>query len=235
VDDDDRSAEIASLADGAPQTTRFPHFEATMESAVRVAGARELLEESSILLARRGAHWATPAHARDVLGQLARGNTLVDVLKAGGFRLALDALVPFAHFVTPRTEPRRFDTCFFLTVLPAGQRADPTGGESDGHAWVSPARAVAAGVNGGLRVPAPTLITLAQLAAHSSIGSALTWAGDRTISHVEPRVEVVDGRRIVTVPDEKLLPPDHPWWQPGGPRFVTAADGGWRPVTREPE
>ena len=34
-----------------------------------------------------------------------------------------DALIPFAHWVTPANEPRRYDTRFFLTEMPSSQQA----------------------------------------------------------------------------------------------------------------
>ena len=40
------------------------------------------------------------------------------IVEGEGLRLALDALVPFARWVTPPDEVRRFDTWFFLARVP---------------------------------------------------------------------------------------------------------------------
>src|SRR5690606_24610548 len=77
---------------------------------------REAFEESGLLLARpKGearllsagrvetlAHWREPLNCGD--------RTLRDLAEAEKLDYALDALVPFAHWITPESMPKRFDT-----------------------------------------------------------------------------------------------------------------------------
>ena len=57
--------------------------------------------------------------------------------------LRSDLLRPFAHWITPPVEPRRYDTKFFVAALPAGQEARDVSGEADEAAWLTPAAALA--------------------------------------------------------------------------------------------
>lgn len=50
---------------------------------------------------------------------------LIKLAREAGLRLTLDRLIPFAHWITPSFEPRRFDTRFFLVHAPADPRGPP--------------------------------------------------------------------------------------------------------------
>jgi 8-oxo-dGTP pyrophosphatase MutT (NUDIX family) len=52
--------------------------------------------------------------------------------------MEVDALSPIAHWVTPEIEIRRYDTRFFLGVMPPGQEARHDEGEMTDLAWCSP-------------------------------------------------------------------------------------------------
>ena len=58
--------------------------------------------------------------------------------------LRADLLVPWARWITPEGEPRRFDARFFAAALPAGQEAVGHEAESDHVAWLRPAAAIEA-------------------------------------------------------------------------------------------
>ncbi|GAA3123133.1 hypothetical protein GCM10020001_049660 [Nonomuraea salmonea] len=56
--------------------------------------------------------------------------------------LRTDLLKAWAHWITPEVETRRFDTRFFVAVLPEGQRTRDVGGEADQVVWQQPADAL---------------------------------------------------------------------------------------------
>ena len=141
VDDADALVDAPACCDGLDAPRCFARLDAAAELACRVAAARELVEEAGVLLARRHGSFATSEEAEAVRARLDCGASFEQVLRDGGWRLALDALLPFAQIVTPRSEPRRFDTHFFLAELPGGIEARPTGTESDELVWATPARA----------------------------------------------------------------------------------------------
>ena len=78
--------------------------------------------------------------ARDDL--LARRRTLGDVLGAAGLPLRADLLAPWVRWVTPEAEPRRYDTAFFVAVVPDGQEADARTTEAVEATWWYPAEAL---------------------------------------------------------------------------------------------
>lgn len=230
VDDDDALADAASCCDGLDVPRRFPHLDAVGALACRVAAVRELVEEAGVLLARRNRSWATTDEAEAVRRRVTSGSSFEQVLVEGGWRLALDAVVPFARVVTPRSEPRRFDTHFFLAELPAGAEALPAEAESDELVWAAPSRALDAGLDGGLALLPPTWVTLMQLAAFDSSADLLAWARHRPIVRLEPSLSTESGTRVISIPAAAALPLD------AGPdperdlRFSFEEGRGWRPM-----
>jgi 8-oxo-dGTP pyrophosphatase MutT (NUDIX family) len=140
------------------------------------------------------------------------------------------ALVPFAHWVTPAVESRRYDTRFFLTVMPAGQEARHDEGEMTELAWCSPSEALARAVRGDIRLPPPTWITLRQLEAQGTLASAVDWARTTPIVRVEPGLVTEGGRRMLTLPGDPTFPAIEGWAVPDETRFALAEGGGWLPV-----
>ena len=70
----------------------------------------------------------------------ARGQTtLRAVIEREQLRLALDALVLFAHWVTPPVDTRQFDTRFFMTRVPAHQTPAHDDTETTHSLWARPA------------------------------------------------------------------------------------------------
>jgi 8-oxo-dGTP pyrophosphatase MutT (NUDIX family) len=108
-----------------------------------------------------------------------------EVAEETGVRLQVGALAPWARWITPEFEPRRFDTYFFVAALPTGQSPRDAGGESDHAAWVAPGDAL------GLLMLPPTEATVAALAACADIDAVLADAAGRELSvPVSPTVEV---------------------------------------------
>jgi 8-oxo-dGTP pyrophosphatase MutT (NUDIX family) len=95
-------------------------------------------------------------------------------------------LVPFSRWVTPADRPMRFDCRFFLAAAPEGQEARADGIEMVQARWMAPARAVAAGARGELRLPTPTRSQLAEMAAFASVEALLAWAAGRRVAAIEP-------------------------------------------------
>jgi len=115
-----------------------------------------------------------PAEAAALLRAAVR-----EVAEEAGVRLAPADLVPWARWITPDFEPRRYDTYFFLSLLPPGQRATVASGESDRGGWWRPAEALARADAGELSLLPPTMVVLAELAGHASVRDVLAAAADR--------------------------------------------------------
>jgi 8-oxo-dGTP pyrophosphatase MutT (NUDIX family) len=79
----------------------------------------------------------------------------------------LSRLVPFAHWITPSLEPKRFDTDFFVLGLRADEPSAVTvdGSEVFDPLWLAPREALGRYLEGGLNLPPPTACTLEDLDA----------------------------------------------------------------------
>ena len=105
--------------------------------------------------------------------------------------LRSDLLLPWSRWITPEFEPRRFDTYFFVALLPAGQRTRDVSGEADHTLWIRPADALARAQAGELTMLPPTLVTLAQVAAAGDLAGVARAAADRdAATPVTPRLDL---------------------------------------------
>jgi 8-oxo-dGTP pyrophosphatase MutT (NUDIX family) len=112
-----------------------------------------------------------------------------EVAEESGVRLDAGLLVPWARWITPDFEPRRFDTYFFLAILPEGAQTPGAGDEFDEAIWVRPAEALDRYAAGEIAMLPPTSVTLRELTPYTSIDGALGAAADRDVATpVSPRV-----------------------------------------------
>jgi len=163
--------------------------------ALVCAAVRETFEESGVLLAgptpdsvvddTAGEEWESDRQAL-----VDRSLAFTDFLDQRELVLRADLLAPWAHWVTPEFEPRRYDTRFFVAMLPAGQRTRDVSGEADQVRWMRPAEATKAVDEGVIRMLPPTYVTLAQLAEYATPADALAGAADRQIRTIQPGVHV---------------------------------------------
>jgi 8-oxo-dGTP pyrophosphatase MutT (NUDIX family) len=175
----------------------------------RIAAIRETFEESGILLARpreskalvdaRRASEIEAAHR----ASLCEGNTtFLKVLTDSGLWLALDELVPYAHWITPEGMPKRFDTWFFLAAAPPEQLGAHDGRESTDSIWVSPREALEGGENGRFKLPFPTTRNLIKLGGQKSVRAALDDSRGKDIVTVMPVMTRLNGGRQLRIPRE---------------------------------
>ncbi|MFZ0158871.1 MAG: hypothetical protein WAL50_07570 [Kineosporiaceae bacterium] len=163
-----------------------------------VAAVRETFEECGVLLAEPDRDRGGPQLTADA-GQweawrqdlLAGHLELAEVLRAAGARLSADLLHPWAHWVTPAFEARRFDTLFYLARVPAGQQPRHLEGEGDQAGWVDAADAVRRHAEGLLPMLPPTLVCLEELAAASSVSEL--FATRRSLRPVSPWLAETEG------------------------------------------
>jgi 8-oxo-dGTP pyrophosphatase MutT (NUDIX family) len=157
--------------------------------AMLVAAARETFEECGVLIAV-GPDGATAEVDDDLEAERAALDsgqvTFASILERRGLRVDDAAIVPFAHWVTPEVEDRRYDTRFFMTAQPAGQHAVYIAGESDRSAWWRPGDALAASAEGRMAMLPPTAATLALLASHADAASALEAAATVDMAPILP-------------------------------------------------
>ena len=173
-----------------------------------VAVVRETFEEAGLLLARRErgpellagdpAEEARFAAARAAVNAGTR--RFLDLCREERLQLGVGDIHYFAHWITPRGAPRRYDTRFFVAAAPPGQIAAHDAGETIAEVWITPHDALARHRAGEIEVIFPTIRNL-QAIGRFATSAALLEAAARASSAVptiEPRV-VPDGNgmRIV--------------------------------------
>jgi glyoxylase-like metal-dependent hydrolase (beta-lactamase superfamily II)/8-oxo-dGTP pyrophosphatase MutT (NUDIX family) len=160
-----------------------------------VAAIRECFEEAGILFACDAAGNAVsldlaPDELERVRAAIRRGeSSLRAFCIAHGLYLAADRLAYHSHWLTPRGLPKRFDTRFFVAVLPPGQSVTIDRVETLEHRWIRPRDALAGALDA--RLPNATQHTLAALADFPSARACFAHANSlRDIALIEPRIGV---------------------------------------------
>jgi 8-oxo-dGTP pyrophosphatase MutT (NUDIX family) len=166
------------------------------------AAVRETFEEAGVLLAEPNVAVDDPDWEADRQALVDRRLALAELFARRGLAIRSDLLVPWAHWITPRFEPRRYDTWFFAAALPEGQQARDVSGEADHADWIRPPAAVAAADSGEVAMLPPTRVVLEQLASYDSVGAVVEAAAGRAIETIMPGW-VDDGEAV-----RALLPGD---------------------------
>jgi hypothetical protein len=123
---------------------------------------------------------------------------LVEFLTKEKLRLACDALVPFAHWVTPTFMPKRFDTYFYVAATPVGQLGRHDGSESVDSVWVDPDEAV---TDKRWTIIFPTRVNLQKLGKAKTVDDALSTARKTPVITVLPEVVTRPEGRFLTIPE----------------------------------
>jgi 8-oxo-dGTP pyrophosphatase MutT (NUDIX family) len=236
VDAADREPAEPAWCDGvAEATAHLADMSPADAIAYHIAAARELFEEAGVLLARddtgrfvsladAATHARFAQDRRDVHGG---GLPLRDILEREGLRLALDALAPFAHWVTPPVDVRRFDTRFFVTRVPPEQTPAHDETETTHSVWITAAEAIARCRRDEIMLPPPTWTTLREIEPFQSVDDTIVWARRRRIVRVEPRVLEHAGQKLLLLPGDPLNPEAPTETPPAETRFVLIR-GRWR-------
>jgi len=180
-----------------------------------IAGVRETFEEAGVLLAR------TPSETdlADARRRLHDGSSFLSLAEATSMRIDAVSLTPYARWVTPELESHRFDTRFYVAVVPGDQEASHDGSETTSAVWLRPSAAIDRMRAGEIKLAPPTVRTLAWLAEFGDTASVIESAASRRPPLVRPRVVPSDGGWFLALPGD----PAHPEADralPGATRMV---------------
>jgi 8-oxo-dGTP pyrophosphatase MutT (NUDIX family) len=198
--------------------------------ALCVAACRETLEEAA-LLPLAGAT-ADDGALLDLRAKIASDHgALASWLAARGARLDLAALAPFARWITPAAESRRYDTRFFLARAPAGQSGAHDEHETMSSFWATPRAVLERFDRGEVQLAPPTHRSLEVLADVRSVDEAFELGAraclDPICPKLVPQIEG-DGQTLALVlPGDREHEVREPR-VPGKSRFVLR-EGRWLP------
>jgi len=160
--------------------------EVTLARAVVTAAVRELFEESGVLLTvppltndLEAARHAVESRTTGLSGWLAEQSCVLDV----------SGLRPWGRWVTPLTEPRRFDTWFFVAVVPTSVEARSATTEAESAGWFDIQHLLDSAASRQLHVLPPTIVMLRGLLRAGSVSGVLEAAETRPMGPVYPQVQ----------------------------------------------
>jgi 8-oxo-dGTP pyrophosphatase MutT (NUDIX family) len=216
---DPRDADTAVRWAGPPPSwwAEVFHADEPLARALVCAAVRETFEESGVLLAgpdagtvvddTTGDDWEADRRAL-----VDRSLSFTAFLDRRGLAVRSDLLRPWAQWITPELEERRYDTRFFVAALPGAQRPRDVGGEADRVSWLPVREAVDRHGRGELGMFPPTLATLVELAEHETVEAVLAASASRVIEPLLPRIVV-----------DETADPDGP----GGVHLVLPGEPGY--------
>jgi 8-oxo-dGTP pyrophosphatase MutT (NUDIX family) len=174
--------------------------------------------EPSALMVRRnpalrffGGYWVFPGGALDAADGLADADVIRaaaaaatrELMEEASLTLEPTRLVHWGRWITPSSEPKRFDTHFFIGAAEPGQQPRIVEGEVVAWEWLPLAHWPRLREAGGFPVPMPTQVVLREVAEaldhHGSIAELLERERGRPIHPVMPKM---------TANDEMVLPWD---------------------------
>ncbi|WP_157110365.1 NUDIX hydrolase [Nocardia anaemiae] len=170
--------------------------------ALVAAAVRETFEECGVLLAGPTGETVVSDTTgyHDARGRLERREvSLAAFLAEEKLVLRADLLRPWANWITPVIEPRRYDTRFFVAVLPQGQLADGATSEAAEVQWRTAAEALERWRAGTDVLLPPTWSQLDAMAEFASTAEIL--AVDRVIEPIMPVLTGDSGRQVLEFPD----------------------------------
>jgi 8-oxo-dGTP pyrophosphatase MutT (NUDIX family) len=184
-----------------------PRIDAAAGSALLIAALRELFEEAGILIAcTRGGLPVDAALVRSENVQRARNSIGSGELSFAEFLIRNDwfadarELVLFSHWITPRGEPRRYNTHFFFALAPPGQAGLADARETHEGLWIAPQDALARYRERDFHLVYPTIKHLERLRAFESIAQLHAFARSKPVLTILPTT--ADGDEGFAMPHE---------------------------------
>ena len=245
LEEGDLDPELAAYAGGlsgeeARARLQEPELDGSVALGLFFAAVRETFEESGVLLAVRADGSPIDFKDAETSGRFGRQRvdlyegrmSLKTLAETENLRFRLDRLTPYARWITPEVEGKRFDTRFLLARMPSGQAPVHDQVEMTASLWTSPAEALAGQAAGRILLVPPTLKTMEELAAHASLDALCAHAASRDILPILPqRYQSEKGFGVILPHDpEYTLEAFKQPHRPGEPSRVLMIDGRWRTV-----
>ena len=161
-----------------------------------VAAIRETFEEAGILLGGKTTGNFISFHDEEVLQRFndyrhqlnASQITLAGIARKEEISFFPDALIPYAHWITPEFEKKRFSARFFLAKLPLGQTTVADATELTESLLVTPQEALEMHREQKIILMPPTFKTIEELSAFRDIDELFSAAKTKIIYPILPQL-----------------------------------------------
>ncbi len=236
ADRDEELRSFISLPPGLHPRALLPDDSLSPETAqsLFVCAIRETFEETGILLARTRDGSPLQLHSKEQSERFAAyrrelnagRTTLCEMARRENLLFPLEALVPYAHWITPEFLPKRFSTRFFLAALPEDQSAATDQGELTDSLWARPEEVLRRYRGREIVLMPPTLKTLEELARYACLDDLFAGVRSRAIYPILPE----PGENLIKLPHdpeygiERYKQPA----RPEEPSRIIMTDGLWR-------
>ena len=217
--------------------------------AYGVAAIRETLEEAGVFLANRnGSPGLDLERVCDLrLSEDLSRDWFSEQVRKDGWTLNLGALRRWSHWITPLGMKKRFDTRFFLAVIPEGQTCRPDLRETDHGLWVTPEEGLQENLDGKIPLSPPTVVTLHHLLPFTDFDALLAETESRPWGDpIRPRMIPLEKDAIIIEPWDPMYAKDRIEIDTAGLESAVAPVGRpfsriwlhrglWRPLSAEQE
>ncbi len=181
----------------------------TQSAGLAFAACRETFEETGVLLATRADGSACDGRTLDRIQEsreaVASNATLfVELLQREQLRPDVSTLLYWAHWITPSSAPKRFDTRFFVLRAPESHLASADTSETVESAWMTPAALLDAARNNAMPISHPTQCNLHDLnealQRHGSLDRLFAAEATRPVPPILPKMFPENGRTTIVMP-----------------------------------
>jgi ribonuclease/clavin/mitogillin len=208
---EDETVPILSNPPSAPMTEApGSEVEDRQDLPLRVTAIRELFEETGILVARGVERLSADRLAALRQELLAGATSFGDLLTREGVFLDAGMVDRAPRWVTPPSQPRRYDTRFYVAWLPAGQEAQILPGELESGEWIRPSEGLCRWVDGECLLVTPITAMLQALTEGiTGVTQRLHRLAQTDRDHLEMRVEMRYGVYLCPLRTPTIPPATH--------------------------
>ncbi len=215
VDPGDRGLETwANHMDMAPgdMQQKLGESALTVEDTLSfvIAAIRETFEEAGVLMG----YGKETIGLESLLEERGRGRLETGWFKTRmtgeGWMLAVSKLHRWSHWITPRSMKLRFDTRFFLALMPENQACRPDQKETTEGLWVTPREALSGNLSGDIPLSPPAVVTLHDLQAYPCLEDLMKAASKRSWGNViAPRLVPMERGAMIIEPWDPMYEREH--------------------------
>jgi 8-oxo-dGTP pyrophosphatase MutT (NUDIX family) len=131
--------------------------------------------------------------------------TFVRILEKENLKLAADSLIHYSHWITPEARKKRYDTHFFIALIPEGQIPSADQKEITAGIWLTPQQALKANISGDIPLTPPALCMLEELVPFSSAEDIIGFARERKMSDpIVPILTTINGYEVLLLPGDEF-------------------------------